>query len=102
MTALKVELSSSVHLSMACIGFKAMLLLSIMNKNLNQQGLIATKSAASGASAIARVVGVTPQAVAQWKAVPPEYVLKLERAFGVSRHVQRPDVFGPADLEAAE
>ncbi|TBN10849.1 transcriptional regulator [Agrobacterium cavarae] len=96
---MKGELSSSVHLSIACMDFKAVLLIAIMETNLNHHGLTATKSAASGASAIARVVGVTPQAVAQWKAVPPEYVLKLEKAFGVSRHIQRPDVFGPAEAE---
>ncbi|OCJ38155.1 Cro/CI family transcriptional regulator [Agrobacterium tumefaciens] len=73
-----------------------------MDTNLNQNGLNAVKGAAGGASAIARAIGVTPQAVAQWKAIPPEHVLKLEKAFGVSRYVQRPDVFGLAELEAAE
>nr|WP_035215386.1 MULTISPECIES: Cro/CI family transcriptional regulator [unclassified Agrobacterium] len=73
-----------------------------METDLNRQGVIALKSAANGATAIARVIGVTPQAVAQWKAIPPEHVLKLERTFGVSRHKQRPDVFGSSEMEAAE
>jgi DNA-binding transcriptional regulator YdaS (Cro superfamily) len=102
MGGMKGELSSFVHLSIACIDFKAVLLIAVMETNLNQNGLIALKGAAGGASAIARAIGVTPQAVAQWKAIPAEHVLKLEKAFGVSRHVQRADVFGPAELEAAE
>lgn len=68
-----------------------------MEQNIQVSGLNEAKRAAGGASAIARIVNVTPQAVAQWRAVPPEHVLKIEKATGVSRHVQRPDVFGPAD-----
>ncbi|WP_336511316.1 transcriptional regulator [Agrobacterium tumefaciens] len=102
MGGMKGELSSFVHLSVACKDFKAVLLIASMEPNLNRQGVIAVRSAANGASAIARVIGVTPQAVAQWKAIPPEHVLKLERAFGVSRYIQRPDVFGSCGLEAAE
>jgi DNA-binding transcriptional regulator YdaS (Cro superfamily) len=102
MGGMKGELSSFVHLSVACKVFKAVLLIATMEPNLNRHGVIAVRRAANGASAIARVIGVTPQAVAQWKAIPPEHVLKLERAFGVSRHIQRPDVFGSCGLEAAE
>ncbi|MFK0336807.1 transcriptional regulator [Agrobacterium deltaense] len=102
MARMKGELSSFVHLSIACIDFKAVLLISAMERNLNIAGLDAVKQSAGGPSAISRIVGVTPQAVAQWKAVPPEYVLRLEKACGVSRHIQRPDVFGPPDVEAAE
>jgi len=52
------------------------------------------KLAAGGASAIARHLGLTPQAVLQWKSVPPERVLDVERLTGVSRYDLRPDVFG--------
>jgi DNA-binding transcriptional regulator YdaS (Cro superfamily) len=50
-----------------------------------------------GYTAISRALGgaVTPQAVHKWKRVPPEHVLALEAATGVSRYRQRPDVFGP-------
>ncbi|WP_198650698.1 YdaS family helix-turn-helix protein [Agrobacterium pusense] len=102
MGRMKVELSSPVHLSIACIDFKAVLLIPTMKQNPNSVGLEVVKRSAGGASAVSRIVGVTPQAVAQWKAVPPEYVLRLEKAFGVSRHVQRPDVFGAEAVEAAE
>lgn len=42
---------------------------------------------------LARRIGVTPQAVSQWKAVPPSRVLAVERASGVSRTVLRPDLY---------
>lgn len=54
---------------------------------------------AGGASRLASILGVTPQAVSNWKAresVPPEQVLAIENATGISRHDLRPDVFGPA------
>ncbi|TBZ94495.1 transcriptional regulator [Rhizobium leguminosarum] len=52
------------------------------------------RTAAGGSSAIARGLGLTPQAVLQWKAVPAERVLEVERISGVSRYKLRPDVFG--------
>lgn len=54
----------------------------------------------SGQAGVARLLGVTPQAVNQWvsnnRPVPARHVLTIERATGVSRHSLRPDVFGPA------
>lgn len=54
----------------------------------------------TGQAGIARLLGVTPQAVNQWvsgtRPVPPRHVLVVEAATGVSRHLLRPDVFGPA------
>lgn len=58
---------------------------------------------AGGASRLASILGVTPQAVSNWKArdsVPPEQVLAIETATGVSRHELRPDVFGPTPTVA--
>jgi len=53
----------------------------------------------TGQAGIARLLGVTPQAVNQWvsgsRPVPPRHVLVVEAATGVSRHLLRPDVFGP-------
>lgn len=42
---------------------------------------------------LAGYIGVTPQAVSQWKRVPPSRVLAVERATGVSRHDLRPDLY---------
>lgn len=53
------------------------------------------KEIAGGPAALAKAIGgVTPQAVSQWKKVPAERVLDVERITGVSRHGLRPDVFG--------
>lgn len=53
----------------------------------------------AGQAGVARLLGVTPQAVNQWvsgnRPVPPRHVLAIEAATGVSRHLLRPDVFGP-------
>ena len=46
---------------------------------------------------IAAAAGVSQAAVAQWRAVPVTRVLVVERAFGISRNVLRPDIYGPAD-----
>lgn len=39
---------------------------------------------------------ISPQAVSQWKRVPPAWCIPLEAATGVSRHDMRPDIFGPS------
>ena len=55
---------------------------------------------------IASACEVTPAAVRHWVAglrkVPAEHVLTIEARTGVSRHVLRPDVFGPAAEQGAE
>lgn len=56
---------------------------------------------AGGASALARLLKITPQAVLQWPRVPAERVLEVETHTGVSRHDLRPDIFGPAPTTEA-
>ena len=46
--------------------------------------------------ALADAIKVPLAEMAAWEKVPPELVLKIERHSGVSRHLLRPDVFGPA------
>lgn len=62
------------------------------------------KTKAGGPAALAKAIGgVTSQAVSQWKKIPAERVLDIERLTGISRHELRPDVFGEAPArEAAE
>jgi len=52
---------------------------------------------AGGQRAFARLVGLSQQAVSKWlkkgKALPPEFVLKIEGATGVSRHDLRSDIY---------
>jgi DNA-binding transcriptional regulator YdaS (Cro superfamily) len=47
-------------------------------------------------SRLAEHLGLQPSTVSQWKEVPAQYVLEVERMTGVSRHDLRPDVFGEA------
>lgn len=56
------------------------------------------KQAIGGATALARAMtcDITPQAVWQWKKVPADRVIEVERLTGVSRHELRPDIFGKA------
>lgn len=54
---------------------------------------------AGSQSALARTLGVTPQAVQQWVAanrLPAHHCLPVENTTGVSRYDLRPDVFGAA------
>lgn len=61
------------------------------------------KIEAGGPAALAKALGgLTSQAVSQWKKIPAERVLDVERLTGISRHELRPDVFGEASTEAAE
>ena len=50
---------------------------------------------AGGAVALARRLGITSQAISQWRRVPPLRVLEVEEATGrrVSRHELRPDIY---------
>lgn len=54
--------------------------------------------AAGGPASLARHIGVTTQAVSQWKHAPAKRVRAIESATGglVSRYELRPDVFGTA------
>ena len=46
--------------------------------------------------ALARDLGITHSAVLQWKDVPAERVLDVERATGISRRALRPDLYPQA------
>jgi len=61
-------------------------------------------SIAGNSSKLGKKVGVSRQAVEQWKVVPPERVLAVERATGVSRYDLRPDIYGdpPKDMKRGE
>lgn len=47
-----------------------------------------------GTRALADLMGLTVDDILSWDRVPPELVLKVEKATGMSRHRLRPDVFG--------
>ncbi|RVI55187.1 hypothetical protein CN192_15685 [Sinorhizobium medicae] len=56
----------------------------------------AAKTRAGGAKFLARRLGVSRQLVHAWKIVPAKHVLRVEKETGISCHILRPDVFGPA------
>jgi DNA-binding transcriptional regulator YdaS (Cro superfamily) len=65
------------------------------------QALVSATEVAGSQSAMARICEVTQTAVWKWlqssKRLPAEYVLRVEAATGVPRHLLRPDIY-PLDL----
>ena len=49
--------------------------------------------AAGSISKLARALGVSPQAVWQWREIPVRHVLSIERIFGIPREELRPDLY---------
>ena len=71
---------------------------------MRDEALTRAIKAAGSVSALARLVGMkNPQAISQWRRVPPERVPAIEAATGIPRHVLRPDLWDPpASSEAAQ
>lgn len=57
---------------------------------------------AGGPSVVGRHFGISPQAVSQWRECPVSRVLSLEALTGFSRHLLRPDIYGPAPTGESE
>lgn len=55
---------------------------------------------AGSVTALAKILGIAPQAISQWDRVPAERVLAVEKATKVTRHELRPDIY-PEPAEAA-
>lgn len=57
------------------------------------------------AEAAASKLNVTLPMWSRWenqkRAIPPQRVLAIEEVTGISRHILRPDIFGPANSEVA-
>ena len=49
---------------------------------------------AGGSKQLAEHLGVTRQAIEQWRRIPPRHVLTIERLTGLSRYDLRPDIYG--------
>lgn len=64
--------------------------------NSSKEALKRAIANSGGQAAFARAIGVTSQAVSQWKKVPPLRVLAAENISGVPRGELRPDLY-PSD-----
>jgi DNA-binding transcriptional regulator YdaS (Cro superfamily) len=55
--------------------------------------------AVGGQRALAKKLGLSPQAVNRWKRsrIPAERVIEIEKITGVARHVLRPDIYPRAE-----
>ena len=60
---------------------------------MSREAIERAAAAVGGPAALGRLIGVTSQAISQWKKVPAERVLAVEVASGVSRHELRPDLY---------
>jgi DNA-binding transcriptional regulator YdaS (Cro superfamily) len=49
--------------------------------------------AVGGPAALAKELGVTKQAISQWRKVPPRRALEIQRLTGIPCHEMRPDLF---------
>lgn len=60
------------------------------------------KKAANGPTGLARLLDgdLTPQAISQWRQVPAERVIAVEKVTGVSRSKLRPDLYPEAVADA--
>lgn len=61
------------------------------------------KKAVGGNTALSRALQdvVSPQAISQWKQVPAERAIEVERVTGVSRHRLRPDIYPASEALGA-
>ena len=64
-----------------------------MRRKRRDKGLEKAIQAAGGITALAELLGVTKQAVAQWDRVPIDSAKLVESATGVPRIELRPDIF---------
>jgi len=65
-----------------------------------QEALERAVKAAGGYTALGRKIGITGEAIMQWREVPSRRVLLVERITGIPKELLRPDLYQP--LEAAE
>jgi len=49
---------------------------------------------------LAEALHIYPSALSQWNQVPADRVLDVERFTGISRHLLRPDLYGPVPEDA--
>lgn len=48
---------------------------------------------AGGPVKVSKLLGISHQAIGQWKLIPPKWVIKIEEISGISRNELRPDIY---------
>lgn len=61
--------------------------------NWHDDGLKAAIKAAGGLRALARLLGISHQAILQWKKIPASRILEIEAAAGIARERLRPELY---------
>lgn len=68
-----------------------------MNTNASRPHILSYAAQKVGGMAqLAAKLGIARQAVYQWKRIPADRVVEIERATGIPRAELRPDIFGDA------
>ena len=60
---------------------------------MNKETIDQVIKMAGGPSKLARHLGVSPQAISQWKRVPLNHVFAIEKLTDIPRYELRPDVY---------
>jgi hypothetical protein len=68
------------------------------NQDSSDPGLKAVLDKARTKFRLAKALGINPQAISQWKKIPPTRVLQLEELYGVPPYVQRPDLYSQPEV----
>jgi hypothetical protein len=58
-----------------------------------RDGIQAAVTAAGGLRALARLIGISHQAILQWDKVPAERLIEIEKLTGIARERLRPDLY---------
>ena len=74
------------------------------SSKISASGIERAKALVGGNTALAALLSergssITSQAVSQWRRVPAERVIEVERVTGVSRSELRPDLYPPGDAD---
>lgn len=66
-----------------------------MRNEALQKALDSMGHVRGNAAALAKVLGISTQAISQWREVPVNRVLDIESVTGVPRYELRPDIYPP-------
>lgn len=65
---------------------------------MQNDGLKLAIERAGSKARLGQALGITGQAISQWKMIPAEWLIKIESVTGVPRRKLRPDLYGPREM----